>query len=63
MQTDNDIPVLAVIPKAMVIEFGSEIISGKTNFEDAITILQTSHENASVVGQAAIAFSAIHPYG
>ena len=49
---EKDIPVFAVIPKTMVIEFGSEIIAGKTKFEDAIAILQTSHENASIVGQA-----------
>jgi hypothetical protein len=49
---EKDIPVLAVIPKTMVIEFGSEIIAGKTKFEDVIAILQTSHENAAVIRQA-----------
>jgi hypothetical protein len=36
----------------MVRAFGSKNITAKTKFEDEITILQTSHENASVVGQA-----------
>jgi hypothetical protein len=47
---EKDIPVLAIIPKTMVIEFGSEIIAGKIKFDDAIAILQTSHEYASVIG-------------
>ena len=48
----KEIPVIAVIPKTMLIEFVSEVIPGKTKFEDAIAILQTPHENASIVGQA-----------
>jgi hypothetical protein len=39
-RTESDIPVLAVIPKTMIVEFGLETVSGKTKFAEAITGLQ-----------------------
>jgi hypothetical protein len=49
---DSEFPVLACVPKTMILEYGCETISGKVKFEDALARLQTSHENAAIVGQA-----------
>jgi hypothetical protein len=46
------IPILALFPRTMIVKFGSEMVLRKVKFEDAITRLQTSHENAATVGQA-----------
>jgi hypothetical protein len=49
---ESDIPVLAVIPKTLIVEFGSEILTGKVIFKDAMACLQSSHENAAIIGSA-----------
>jgi hypothetical protein len=50
---EEDIPVLAVIPKTLIIEFGSEILSGKVIFQDAMAYcLQSSHEITAMIGSA-----------
>jgi hypothetical protein len=49
---EGDIPVLAVIPKALIIEFRSEILSGKVIYKDAMACLQSSHKNAAIISSA-----------
>jgi hypothetical protein len=49
---ESNIPVLVVIPKTLIVEFRSEILSGKVIYKDAMACLQALHKNAAIIGSA-----------